>query len=197
MTPRLITASSEPTTSDDRNERRLIDGFTPGDPAALPAIVARHQDRVAALARRLLGWNDDIEDVVQDVFMTAMQNLASFRGESQLSTWLFRITVNHCRRQRRNRLLRLRLWRGRRDSQRPKPAPSAAGPSLRRETCARVRSAVRALPRRYREVVVLRYLEELPIAEVGEILGLSGNAVGVRLTRARRKLETALAGLVE
>jgi RNA polymerase sigma-70 factor (ECF subfamily) len=61
----------------------------------------------------------------------------------------------------------------------------------------RVRAAVRALPARYREVVVLRYLEELPIAEIGQLLDLKPNTVEVRLTRARAALRTALADLMD
>lgn len=163
---------------------------------AFTRIVAEQQDRVAALARRLLGWSDDVEDVVQDVFVAVLRNLPKFRGDCQLSTWLYRITVNQCRRQRHRRILRLRVWGSRREG-RPAEDHSADSSALKREAFERVRAIVRALPARYREVVVLRYMEDLPIAEVAEILGLSRNAVDVRLSRARQRLKEELAALVE
>ena len=163
---------------------------------AFARIVAEQQDRVAALANRLLGWPDDVEDVVQDVFVAVLRNLPKFRGDCHPATWLHRITVNQCRRQRRKRILRLRAWHSRCEG-RLAEGHRADGSVLKREAFARVRAVVRALPGRYREVVVLRYMEELPITDVAESLGLSRNAVDVRLNRARKRLKEELAALVE
>ncbi len=171
---------------------RLPAGLVRGDPVAFVALVAQHGPHVAGLARRLLGWPPEVDDVVQDVFLSAWRGLPEFRGQCAVSTWLFRITVNACRRQRRRRFLRLLPWHGRRNV--AEPAEAAAQQS---ETGARVRAAVRALPPRYREVVVLHYLENLSRAEIGEILGLKPNAVDVRLNRARRRLRERLSGLLE
>ena len=160
-----------------------------GDTAAFDELVRLHRERVAGLAFRLLGWRHDIEDVVQDVFVIALENLPKFRGESRLRTWLFRITANRCRRA----LRRPRLLRGIVNS----PPVASEGERLDRETAAQVRAAVAALPVRDREVVVLRYLEDLPIEEIGQLLGLSRNAVDVRLNRARRRLRPALSSMLE
>lgn len=181
---RSVAASVKPERSPARPVR--------GDQAAFAALVAEHGPRVAGLARRLLGWPPEVEDVVQEVFLSAWAGLATFRGECAISTWLFRITVNACRRARRRRFLRLRFgWRR---------AP-VAGPAevalAQRETGARVREAVRALPARYREVVVLRYLEDLSAAEIGDVLGLERNAVDVRLSRARQRLRQVLGATME
>lgn len=166
--------------------------FALGDPAVFAQLVAQYQDRVAGLAFRLLGWGHDVEDVVQDVFVAVLQNLSSFRGQSRLATWIYRITVNECRRHRRKRLLRLNFWR------QPKPSvedgpPRAATIEIQQQ----VRSAVAALAQPHREVVVLRYLEGLDIPEIAQILGLSRNAVEVRLSRARDRLRSVLGPLVQ
>ena len=163
-----------------------------GDRSAFAEIVAAHQARVARLAWRLLGWSHDIEDVVQDVFVAALEHLPGFRGDSSLATWLTAIAVNKCRSARRRRLLRLRF---------ASPGPGRAGRDageapdsglLRRERHRRVRRAVRGLPRRLREVVVLRYLEEMPIEQIAKVLSISPGAVGSRLHRARLRLAADL-----
>lgn len=195
MTGTLSMASCEPANTMELAEARLLARLSQGDVGAFDVLVTQYQDRVAGLAWRLLGWRHDVEDVVQDVFLTVLQKLPQFRGESRLTTWLYRITVNRCRRERRKRLLRRTLWRR---------IPNEAGHGVptgqaleARERHARVRAAVGRLASRYQEVVVLRYLEELPVEEIGAILELGRNAVEVRLSRARNRLRGALADLVE
>lgn len=162
-----------------------------GEVGAFGELVAVHQQRIAALAYRLLGWRGDVEDVVQDVFLAALCKLPEFRGECRMSTWLYRITVNRCRRRPRV------LGRLRPRALGPHAAASPTQDAQQRETHAEVREAVRRLRPREREVVVLRYLEELPIDQIGQVLNLSRNAVEVRLSRARQRLYDRLRGLLE
>ena len=91
-------------------DERLREGPGRDDVSAFGGLIAEHERCVAGLAYRLLGWRADVEDVVQDVFVAALENLPRFRGECRLATWLYRITVNQCRRQRRKRLLRHKFW---------------------------------------------------------------------------------------
>ena len=154
-------------------------------------LVARYQPQVARLAHRLLGWRDReaVEDVVQEVFLVALRRHSSFRGESSLGTWLTGITINKCRDHRRRSVVRLkwlqRLWR----------YPETNHDS-KDETAQQVRDAVAELPPRDREVIVLFYLEGLPVAQVAELLGAKNNTIEVRLHRARQKLKAKLAGLI-
>ncbi len=175
----------------------LVERFTRGDRSAFDQIVTNHYARVAGLARRLLGWDDDVADVVQEVFLSALQNLPTFRRRASLSTWLTTITVNACRRHRRRWFLRRRLIGLPGGTLRPASRETADRRTSDREMLDRLRTAVRALPNRYREVIVLRYLEELPIRQISEVLGIAPNAVEVRLTRARRRLAERLADLAE
>jgi len=177
-------------------EQALVERFRRGDDSAFDRIVERHSAGVAALANRLLGWPGDVDDVVQDVFVAAFVNLKRFRGECRLRTWLYTITVNKCRsyRLRRRRLRAVQVG----DLE---PAADenqgAERPAMDAEAFDRVRRAVQALPRRYREVVVLRYLQGLEPGEIGQLLGVKVNAIQVRLNRARARLKEDLGDLLE
>jgi RNA polymerase sigma-70 factor (ECF subfamily) len=177
-------------------QRELIRRVCAGERAALDQIVAAHQLPVTQLAYRLLGWSPDVEDVVQEVFVTVIQHLPRFRGQSTLGTWITRLTINQCRRQRRRQILRRMLFR--KTAQHEPPAePSAAAQAVSGEQARQVRQAVRELPWRYREVVVLRYLEGMEIEQLAQVLGQRRNAVEVRLHRARERLREMLKGKIE
>ncbi|MDB5320388.1 MAG: DNA-directed polymerase specialized sigma subunit, sigma24 [Phycisphaerales bacterium] len=180
----------------DADESALTRRFVGGDPEAFDAIVARYQVRVARLAHRLLGWGGDPDDVVQDVFLTALRKSGGFRGRSSLWTWLATITINRCRRQ----LRRKALWRRFLFSSRQAVTDAAAAAdrdALETETARRVRESVAALPAADREVIVLYYMEECSVAEISELLGATPNAVQVRLHRARARLSAALADFMK
>ena len=184
-----LTASG-PIRAERHDDGDLVARFQAGDSAAFDQIVGAHQRRIARLAFRLLGKPDEVQDVVQEVFLAVFENLERFRGESKLSTWLTTIALNKCRSHRRRSLLRLRsLFRIAKTPTVPfeqdRPAESA-------EIHEELRRAVRRLSARYREPIVLRYFEELPVPEIGKVLGISVNSVEVRLTRARQKLREML-----
>jgi len=181
-------------TSDDR---LLVEQFKQGDIAAFERIVSEFSAEIAVLANRLLGWPGEVEDVVQDVFLAAFVGLKKFRCDCSLKTWLFTITINKCR------SLRHRL-RSRRFSARQRRADKASftGHSAdqalsEREFFSRIQRAVRALQPKYREPIVLKYLQELPNDQICRILGLSENTLQVRLRRDRKQLKEDLAELIE
>jgi len=171
--------------------------FRRGDDSAFDRIVERHSAEVAALANRLLGWPGDVDDIVQEVFMAAFLGLRTFRGECRLRTWLFTITVNKCRSLRFRR--RWVLPHGRVEDPEVVAGPDVGGDKIAmdRETFARVRRAVQALPQKYREVVALKYLQGLETEQACELLGITANAMQVRLNRARAKLRDQLGDLFE
>jgi len=180
-------------------ECTLVAQAAAGDHAAFDQLVTVHQDRIARLAHRLLGWSSDVDDVVQDVFVDALRNLHGFDGRSSILTWLTRLTINRCRAHQRKQWLRLGFLRRRRDELYATCSASAPDPtdsSSTAETIHQVHSAIRQLPQRDREVIVLRYLEELSIAEIAKTLNLSRSTTDVRLTRARQRLEKVLKPLL-
>jgi RNA polymerase sigma-70 factor (ECF subfamily) len=156
-------------------------------------MVAAHGERVARLVSRLLGWRQDVDDVVQDIFVKVLAGLPRFRGQSRVDTWITRIAINVCRTHARRRWLSLRWFgRNRPDLLVEREAPAAMAETADAAELERVRAVVRAMPRRDREVLVLRYFEEMSNESMAEVLGLSRNAVDVRLTRARQKLRARL-----
>ena len=169
-----------------------------GDRAAFDALITIHQQRIARLVQRLLGWSGEIDDVVQDVFVDALKNLRRFDGRSSVLTWLTRIAINRCRTHQRKQWL-WKKWFQRNsssfqigNSSGATGFASAATNLFRQETIHQVHGAIGQLTQQAREVIVLRYLEELSIDEIACMLNLSRGTVDVRLTRARQQLEKIL-----
>ncbi len=181
----------------ETTDELLVEQFNRGDDSAFDRIVEEYSADIAVLANRLLGWPRDVEDVVQDVFLAAFLGLKKFRCECSLKTWLFTITINKCRSHRYRQMLRLRLFSRAADKISSAPAHATDKTAMDSETFDRVRRAVTALPAKYREPVVLRYLQELPTDKISRILGISENALHVRLNRARKRLKQDLGELIE
>ena len=184
-------------------ESELLAGLKSGDEESYREMVHRHGGRMLAVARRLLRCEDDARDAFQEACLNAFRSIRDFREGSQLSTWLHRIVVNAA-------LMRLRAA-GRRPEVSLEPLlpafdgtghhttavePLSVGPETilgRREIRRKVRECIDQLPATHRTVLVLRDLEELDTAETADRLGISENAVKIRLHRARQALATLLA----
>ena len=180
----------------EADDRELAARLARGDERAFDQIVERYGPRVIALAARLVGWSKGADDVAQDVFLAVLRKGKHFRGQSRLWTWLAAMTVNRCRSLRRRRWLTSRVL-GAIAAAREKQTEPVDRRSERDETAAGIRAAVARLPATYREVIVLRYFEELSLDEMAQILSLRRNAVEVRLSRARKRLEPLLGPLAE
>jgi RNA polymerase sigma-70 factor (ECF subfamily) len=149
----------------------------------------------------MLGNEADVEDVVQDVLLQVVRKLDSFRGESELTTWLHRVAVNAALLHRRKNAPRLArqvqaadeiTYEGSRyntGASRDRPDQQAQEREMRRL----IEQAIERLPDMYRDPFVLSDIERLSNAEIGEALGLSLAAVKSRLHRARLLLRDALA----
>jgi RNA polymerase sigma-70 factor (ECF subfamily) len=176
-------------THDDSALARRLSG---GEAGAFEELVCVYHARVHRLATRLLGWRatSDIDDAVQDIFLAALSHAKSVRAQRGLWPWLATITLNACRTQRRKTWTRLRFLRkafaSGASEEGADDSPEAD------ELFERVREAVSILPARDREVIVLHYLEELSSADIATVLGVTVNAVDVRLHRARAKLKEHL-----
>jgi len=179
-----------------------------GDEIAFEEIVSRYQSRVFRLACRLTGNDSEAPDVLQETFLQVYRNLGSFRGESRFATWLYRIATNAALMQRRARGRRpaesLEAFLPRFDE----TGAHAATPAQlqvaaradelldRRLLAEKARAGIERLPDLYREAFVLRDLEEMPTAEVAQVLGLEPAAVRQRVHRARLMLRGYLGDLV-
>ncbi len=183
-------------------EADLIRRLRNGDPQGYELLVRTHASAMLAVARRLVRNEDDAHDVLQDAFLQAFRNIDRFREDARLSTWLHRIVVNAA-------LMRLRSASRRPEQPIDDLLPQfdaegnhAAGVEAlpadvesmleRRQLRLHIRDCVERLPEQYRAVLVLRDFEELNTEEVAVVLGVSENAVKIRLHRARQALRTLL-----
>jgi RNA polymerase sigma-70 factor (ECF subfamily) len=166
----------------------LVDAARAGDAEAFAEIVRRHQARVYRVALRMLGSEADAQDAAQETFVRAWHGLVRFRGDSAVSTWLYRITTNRC----------LNVLSSRRDTE-PlaaeviAPGDDPAHAAERAERLAAISRAVAALPPEQRAALVLRDYEGLSYERVGEVLRVSQAAVKGRIHRARAAVITEMA----
>lgn len=187
------------------DESRLVARLKQGDEAAFEELVRGHTPPMLAVCRRVLGNHEqDAQDAVQDAFVSVFRGIGSFEGSARLSTWLHRIAVNaalmklRSRKRHPERPIEDLLPRFKEDGHHvDPPAPwddRADARAVRDETRAFVRDAIGRLPDTYRIALLLRDIDELPIDEVAELLGITPNAVKIRVHRAHQALRTLLDG---
>jgi len=170
--------------SDEEIVRRILEG----DLASFELIMRRYNQRIFRVVRGMLGEDDESEDVVQDAYVRAYENLSQFAGRSRFATWLTRIAVYeaNARRQKRRRM---RLFDPRESENNPMPPqPSnrdAQEQVSNRELGGILAQAVDDLPADLRTVFTLRMVEGLDTGETAECLELTPANVKVRLHRAR------------
>ncbi len=180
---------------DDPLERDAIARVQAGDAGAYDYLVSRHLGRVVSLAFSLLRNTGDAEDLAQEAFVKAYQNIGRFRAGEPFGPWVCRIATNaaldllkHRRKFRHEELA---------DSA---PAPRRDGaelPAMSREIAGRIDLALEALPEMQRIVARLHLIEELEHAEIAAMCGLSEGTVRSHLSLARKKLKETLADLYE
>lgn len=180
-------------------ERFFLRRLHRGDPRAFTELVHRHQDRVYSLTCRMLGDPQEAEDLAQDVFVSVHRHLPRFRGECRLSTWIYRITRNHCL----NRLKRRVHEANAREAAFRDGGSGAEGFAVTRppnpdqalvatEERVRVQAALERLEPTHRMLVVLRDLEGLSYEDLARIAELPVGTVKSRLHRARAALARVL-----
>ncbi len=185
----------------ERNEAQMIAAILTGDRELYHRLIQPYELRVYRMALSFVKDETEAEDVAQEAFLMAFRNLANFRGESKFGTWLISITLNEARRRlRRRSTVRMEsLDDSLEEGGKVSPAllrdwreiPSEA--LERREVRALLQKAIEGLSPIYREVLVLRDIEELSIEETSGMLAISISSVKVRLHRARIMLQKELA----
>ena len=186
----------------EATEAELIQRACQGDRDAFYNLVRPCEGAVYTAAVSILNNPEDAEEVAQEAVLKALSHLAGFRGEAKFSTWLIQITINEAllrlRKDRRHLYESLDEQRTSEDGEYfPKDfadwreVPSEA--LQRKELREALKRAIASLPLKYREVLVLRDVQQLRIDEVAQILGITGGSVKTRLLRARLQLRDALA----
>ncbi|MEI7034007.1 RNA polymerase sigma factor SigM [Streptomyces pratensis] len=172
------------------NDSELLARHVAGDPDAFGELVRRHRDRLWAVALRTLGDREEAADAVQDALVSAFRAAHTFRGQSAVTTWLHRITVNAC-------LDRVRKAASRRtspvdDAERLdrllEPHESAEAPAVRQDLHRQLQEAMATLPAEQRAALVLVDMQGYPVAEAAAILKVPSGTVKSRCARGRAKL---------
>jgi RNA polymerase sigma-70 factor (ECF subfamily) len=181
-------------------DRALLRRLRDRDERAFKELIEGHRDRVYNITFRMLGNRSEAEDVAQEVFITVFKQIETFRGDSKFSTWLYRVTVNHCKN-------RIKYLARRHDRDRDEldetatgtngqiggPMPKAPDRALEGSQMEQlIQAAIAELDDEQRMVVVLRDVEDLSIEEICVITGLPDGTVKSRLHRARLVLRKKL-----
>lgn len=187
-------------------ELRLVEGLRSGDDNAYEALIVRYQQPVYNLIYRLMDDPGDSSDIVQEVFLKIFRNIGSFRGQSSLKTWIYRIAVNEAHNHRRwfSRHRRQEVGlepeddsaRGYRDTL-SDPSRSPFETVADHETRLMIETALAEVNPNFRAAVVLRDMEDLSYEEIAEVLQLSLGTVKSRILRGREALRKLLTGRLE
>lgn len=207
MSPERVSLAFEPMVlvgfhvpMEEAEELQLVERLKRQDEAAFNELVRLYDKRVFRLVLRMLNDRAEAEDVAQEVFVTIFKAIGNFRGDSKLSTWIYRIATNHCK----NRIKYLdRRARGKK-SELDEVSEHAAMESASMSSSAQVarpdeqaeanqiegivRAAIAELDEDQRELVILRDVENLSYEEIQQITGLPEGTVKSRLHRARLSL---------
>ncbi len=202
-----LAPSGENATGASRAEQVLIEGLQLGIEEAYERLIAEYEQPVFGLVCRLVEDHTDTCDIVQEVFVKVFRNVASFRGQSSLKTWIYRIAVNEAHNHRR--------WFGRHRKREvgmenddapggvcygeklPDQGKSPFDLALHGETMALVERALSCIKPVFREAVILRDIEDLAYEEIAEVLHVSLGTVKSRILRGREALRTELLSRLE
>ena len=174
-----------------KDQENIIARARRGDADAFEQLVIAYRDPVFRLALRMCGNEADADEAAQEAFLAAWRGLPNFRGDSKFSTWLYQLTthaaIDLMRRQKRQIAAEDIT-----EVSAPDPAPGPQQQAERAETRQAVRDALLRLTPEYRQIVTLRFLQELSYEEIGAALDLPSGTVKSRLNRARARLKEIL-----
>ncbi len=187
-------------TIDGRDEAQMIASILAGNTQEFHELIRPHERSVYVMARSLLQNEADAEDAAQEAFLKAFRNLSTFRGDAKFGTWLISITLNEARSR-----LRARKTMKEESLDEPVEGEGHVSPALlrdwreipsesleRQEVRLMLQDAIAGLPHIYREIFLLRDVEDLSVSESAAALGISVASVKVRLHRARIMLQKKL-----
>ncbi|MEA2081429.1 MAG: RNA polymerase sigma factor [Elusimicrobiota bacterium] len=166
-------------------EKRFIEKLKEGDEDAYREFMSKHKDSVYRIIYSFSGMASEIDDIAQEVFITVFRKIHKFRGNSSLSTWLYRVTINKCKdylRKRRTDIVEL-------TDTIVSPVADVSETLL---NAVRAKALLSSLPEKLRSVVVLRETEALSYDEIAKTLKIPIGRVKIMLFRARKKMKEAV-----
>jgi len=165
-----------------------------GDVSAFEALVRAHQKRVLSIVAGILRWNEDVEDISQQVFLKVFLALKRFDGRSSFSTWLYKIAVNETYDYLRKKKARKLVYEADLSEEQEErlsdyvPDDGRATTPERAESRQAVERLLAELTPEERLMIVLKEVEGYSVEEISEALGVNPNTVKVRMFRARRRM---------
>lgn len=181
--------------SEGRTGESVIEACKLGDREAFRQLFEQHKGRVYSVALYFFGGDEATAgDVTQQVFLKLFTRISQFNGESELTTWLYRLTTNACVDEQRKRRRFLQFGEGA-DVNEMRAIGSHEEGLARAEVAESVKRAVAALKPKLRVVMLLKYFEEMSYEEIASVLGLSKGTVASRLNRGHKALARRLAPL--
>ncbi len=170
-------------------EALLVASILNGNTAEYAKLVDQYKDLVYTLAIRMLKNREEAEEVSQDVFIKIYKSLASFKGDSKLSTWVYRVTYNCCLDQiKKNKKHLNDVPIDEYNYNKIDTIDNALEGLIKEEKQQLIRSCVNKLPEESSAIITLFYFDELSLDEISGITGIESNTVKVKLFRARKKL---------
>ncbi|WP_199615366.1 RNA polymerase sigma factor SigW [Paenibacillus alkalitolerans] len=176
-------------------ETRLAKLAKTGDRGAFADIVELYKDKLYHLAYRMVGNRQEAEDIVQETFLRVFRNLDRYDETMKFSTWIYRIGTNLCIDKLRKRKASYSLDADVADGEGtdwyamlPSDEPTPEGRVMLSETQRRIREAIDTLPEKYKSVVILRYLHDMSLQEIGDVLDMPVTTVKTRVHRGREFL---------
>jgi RNA polymerase sigma-70 factor, ECF subfamily len=183
--PRSLSLAPETSVDDGELLQRALEG----DDRAFSTLLARHEDRIFALAVRMTGSRADALDATQDAFLLAFRRASTFRGDAAFSTWLYRIAINSCKDLLRKKGRQAPVTSGEEPLDEPDPQiPVDDDVALRLD----VAHALAELAEDYREAVVMHDIGGVPYEEIAAATGVAIGTVKSRISRGRRQLAKLL-----
>lgn len=190
----MMGQSLAPRTFEALSDEEVVERVLAGNTALYEVVMRRYNTRLYRVARAILKSDVEVEDVLQEAYISAFQHLDQFQGRSKFGTWLTRIAVNEAL-ARMHKADRLEEWdpmkheeRAAESRGRPTPETEAASGELGRL----LERSIESLPEGYRAVVMLRDVEGMSTAETAECLSMTEDNVKVRLHRAHAMLRKEL-----
>lgn len=175
---------------EQKDDTWYIDRVLAGDTGNFSYLVNKYKDIVFSIAFKVLRNREDAEEMAQESFIKAFKSLHTFKKSSKFSTWLYRITYNHCISETRKRKLK---YVSSDDVQLPDEPEEMNFDGIPAENRARyIKEALEQLPQDEYTLILLYYFEDKPVEELSEITKISESNVKVKLFRARKKLQAIL-----
>jgi RNA polymerase sigma-70 factor (ECF subfamily) len=181
-------------------DAQLIELVKKGDAKAMDQILARHENKIYRFGLRMCGNEDDARDVLQETLLAAFKNLGTFRGDSQISTWLYQVARSFCIKQRRRREgepARLESMEGSEVKALATDSTALDSKAHAREVGHVIQAAMNTLQEEHREALVLRDVEGLSAEEAADVVGIEVGALKSRLHRARIQLKQSLSAVLD